>query len=184
MGSLFKILMDSTTKVSYALTRIVSGETLNVAKDGLLAFVFKDKDGNAVIPQLNNEGAVIVSFDAGTTIRTFGKVLKASLTKDVESLIATLSINADKTYTKPSFIYSSYRDLKFRVALVDDAAGTPVETDIYEGILGGSEIYEDVALAIDEFVSGSTGDQEIKLYATPLDNPDDIYVQAAVNELA
>jgi hypothetical protein len=185
MGSLFKLLMDATTSVAYALTRITVGLALDATRNGLLAFVFKDKDGNAVIPQLNPEGAIVVALDAGDTKRVNGSEVKANLTKNVEALVAELTILADKTYTKPSIIYSCFRDLKFRVALVDDADGTPVETNIYEGVLGGAEVYEDIALKQDIFDTiGGTGTQKILFYATPLDNPDDIYVQASVNEVA
>lgn len=185
MGSLFKLLMDATTSVAYALTRITVGLALDSTRNGLLAFVFKDINGNAVVPQLNPEGAIVVTQDAGTTLRTIGSEVKANLTKDVEALIAELTLSVDKSYTKPSIIYSCYRDLKFRVALVDDASGTPVETNIYEGVLGGAEVYEDIALKVDSFnTNGGTGVQKIYFYATPLDNPDDIYVQAAFNEVA
>lgn len=185
MGSLFKLLIDATTSVSYALTRITVGLALNATRNGLLAFVFRDKDGNAVIPQLNGEGAIIVSQDSGTTVRVNGKKLKATLTKDVESSIAELIITAEKTYSRPSIIYSCFRDIKFRVALIDDASGTPVETAIYEGVLGGAEVYEDVSLAQDIFDTiGGTGVQKIVFYATPLDTPDDIFVQASLNEVA
>lgn len=185
MQSLFKILQNVSTEISEALAKINQGDAINGTKNGLLAFAFRDSSGNAITPQLNPEGALLVTHDAGTTLRARGSVLKASLTKDVESLIATVPLTLEKVYNKPSLIYSCFRDIKFRVVLVDDAGGTPVLTTIYEGILGAAEIYEDVALKHDTFSTvGGTGTQELRLYATPLDVTSDIFAQASVNEIA
>lgn len=184
MGNLFKILIDAAG-TSFALTKVILGQAIDNTLNGIPAFSFRDSSGNATMPQLNNEGALVVSNDAGTTIRTKGKVLSGSLTKDVESLIAEITISVSKTFTRPSIVYSCFRDIQFRVALVDDADGTPVETNLYEGVLGGAEVYEDISLDFDIFDTiGGTGTQKVKFYATPLDNPDDIFVQASFNELA
>jgi hypothetical protein len=185
MQSLFKVLQNASTELSEALTKINQGDVVNGVKNGLLAFAFRDSAGNAIAPQLNAEGALPVTFDAGTTLRESSKVLKASLVKDVEELIATITLTVTKSYTSPSIIYSCYRDIKIRVALVDDAAGTPVETNLYEGILGGAEIYEDIALKQDVFNTiGGTGVQELRFYATPLEVTSDIFVNASINEVA
>ena len=184
MGSLFKVLIDAAG-ISFALTKLILGQAVDNTLNGIAAFSFRDNNGNATMPQLNPEGAVVVTLDAGTTFRSNGKVLKASLTKNIESAIAELTLIAEKTYNRPTFIYSCYRDIQFRVALVDDADGTPIETDIYEGVLGGAEIYEDISLEFDEFNTiGGTGTQKLIFYATPIDNPDDIFVNASVNEIA
>ena len=187
MGSLFKVLLDATG-ISHALSKVNLGDSITSALNGILAFAFRDSSGNAVAPQLNSEGAVVVSFDAGTCIRGLGSLLKGVQVDATEAQVAEINLTADRSYSCPSILISSFRDLKYRVAYVDDASGVPSETNLYQGVLGGAQINKDIVLKKDCFdTTGGTGDQRLRVYATPVEtgvDKDDIFCQLSVNELA
>lgn len=182
-NQLFPILVDENG-VSFAPRKIVEGDAPST-KEGSLGFSFKDSSGNVVLPQLNSEGAIVVSSDAGTTIRGYAALLEGSQTKDVEAQVAEIDLTADKTYTKISFHAAAARFAKLRIAYVDDAAGTPAETDLGVIILGAGEMNHKWSLDADLLsTAGGTGDQKLRVYATPLENKlSDIFVSLSANEI-
>jgi len=174
--------------VVYAKTRVIIGLTIDASVNGILAFVFQDKDGNAVVPQLNNEGAVVVSFDAGTTKRNSGRYLFASQTKDQEDPILEIDLTLEKEYTKMSAKVDCFRACFFRIARVDNHGVTPVETDLGYGSTEAGKVTDLITLGVDSFSTvGGTGVQKLILYATPFDTKDpdsDISASMSVNEIA
>lgn len=182
-NQLFPILVDENG-VSYAPREIVEGDA-SAAKEGLLGFSFKDASGNAVLPQLNNEGAIVVSQDGGTTLRNYGELLEGAQTKDVESQVAEIDLTAAKLYSKISFFGAGTRLAKLRMAYVDDAGGTPAETTLGVAILGAGETNVKWDLNVDLLdTTGGTGDQKLRVYATPLENKlSDLFVSVSANEI-
>lgn len=181
------VLKDAANNV-FALTKVVVGLALDGTVNGLAAFVFKDKDGNAVFPQLNNEGAIVVSQDAGTTKRVSGKLLAAAQTKDVESQVIEIDLALEKSYTKMSAKVNNFRAAIFRMVYVDDAGVSDTETDLGYGMTEAGQVSDFIKLDIDTFSTvGGTGVQKLRLYATPLDTKDpdsDIYASMSCNEIA
>jgi len=182
--SISKILKDATG-VAFALSKIIVGQTLTGSENGILGFSFRDSDGKPFLPQFNSENALPVTLDAGTCKPFLGKVLEGALTEDVEALVATLVLTASKDYSNTEVIMSSTREFSYRITNTDDADGTPVETDVAEGIMGDGDLHKNVMPAKHCFTAGSTGTQELRIYATPIDkDPDDIYAHGSANEIA
>lgn len=183
-GQLVKILKDNSN-VAHSLDQLLEGEVFDNTVSTMGAFVFKDVNGNAVAPQLNPEGAVVVSFDAGTTIRNSGKLLAGAQTKDVEAEVVTIDLTADKTYDKISAMVSNFRQSLFRMVYIDDYGVTDTETELGFALLDAGNINEKIALTIDEFsTAGGTGVQKLVIYHTPLDKENDAYASVSVNEIA
>lgn len=183
MSALFKILKDNNND-AIALDQLTEGEVFDSSVSAIGAFVFKDKDGNAVAPQLNPEGAVVVSFDAGTTIRNSAKLAKASQTKDAEEVVAEISLTASKTYNKFSAMVSCFRASLFRFVAIADANGTPVETELGYALIDAGNINENIELIVNEYTAGATGDQVMRVLHTPLDQTSDAYASLSANEIA
>lgn len=168
--------------VSHALRKILEGDVA-AAKEGQLAFAFKDSSGKAVLPMLNDEGAIVVSQDFGTTIRRRGELLSGSQVIDSESLVVEIDLAANELYSKMSAILTGSRHSYFRIAYVDDANGTPSETTLGDAIISSGHYNFKWNLEVDVFSTvGGTGDQKLRVYATPLDKESNLYASISVNQ--
>ena len=188
---LYANLIDETTESSAALSKIVEGSDVdNIdgssgAAKGSLAFSFKDSSGNAVLPQLNEEGAQVVTFDAGTTKRTRGKVDSGSQTKDARSQIAEIILTLEKNYTGLSCSGTATRLTLFEIVQIDDFGGTPTETILGDFICSSGQYNYKFELKQDIFSTvGNTGVQKVVVYGTPLDKVSDFFAAMSINEIA
>ena len=133
MGPLFKILINSANE-ALALTRLAIGQTYDNTVDGIAALAFRDSSGNAVAPQLNSEGAMPVTFDAGTPKSSPNFTHpEGSQTKNQEDLVGKVTLDLNKKYNCFKACGHSLRLFKWRLAYIDDAAGTPVVRKIKSG---------------------------------------------------
>lgn len=183
-GQLVKILKDNNNE-PLALDQLLEGETFDntVSTAGVMAF--KDSSGNAIAPQLNPEGALPVTFDAGTTKRNSAKLVKASQTKDIEAEVVAVDLVADKTYNKLSAQVSCFRASFFRVCYVDDYGVTDTITELGYALVDAGNVTQKISLEIDEFsTAGGTGVQKLVVFHTPLDQTSDAYASASCNEIA
>jgi hypothetical protein len=181
----FNVLEGELDKLGYALTKSNEGDS-PANKDGMTAFAFKDTDGNLVLPQLNPEGALPVTLDAGTTKRARGKVLAGGVTLNTRTLVASIPLTAEKIYNKLSAIVTCSRFTSWEVVYVDDDGGTPTEEILLDGLTGAGAYTAKLGLEIDQFDTiGGTGNQVIKVYAKIEDNKtSDLMASVSVNEIA
>ena len=155
-------------------------------KNGAIGFAFKDNAGNLVLPQLNPEGALTVTFDAGTTLRANALWAEGSQTKNQFDDALILPLTAEKTYTSLSVSGSGTRTGIFEVYRRDDA-GQPGETDTLLGgfLVGAGNYNGKLELKQDIFNTiGGTGTQQLVIKFNPIDKESDVYIQASVNEVS
>lgn len=186
MQSIFKVLLDLTGD-AFALSKVVLGQAITGALNGLLAFGFRDSSGNATMPQLNDEGALPVTLDAGTTI-----VIQA--TKKTQSEMETagqgvrvefgrVSLQADRTYTCPSMFCSATRWTLFELVKIEDVGGTPVEELIGFATLEAGQTNIEFKLEKDKFSTDATvNTKDLVMYATHRDGKaSDTWMKASCN---
>ena len=131
--------------------------------NGLVAFAYKDSSGAVVLPSLNDEGAVVVSFDAGTTLRANGELAAGSLSI-VDITGATLALTLGDKYSKANALVSCRRAALLQIVHEDDVGGVPTETVLLEGIVGPGQFTIPLALLIDLLdTTGGTGVQALKV---------------------
>lgn len=184
LNQIFKILKDATTGEAYALTKRVVGDVMDATVDAMAVFIGKDVDGNAAYAKFNAEGALFVSNDAGAPTNGAPLTLAAgSQTKGVEDEVGTVALEQSKKYGKIDCQIIGTRDALWRLAWVEDNAGTPVETTIGYGFTGPGEPESKICPSIKEFTTTATGDQVIKLYVTPLDKESDVYANVSAYKL-
>jgi len=176
----FPILENSATEAGEVLHLAVEGET-TANKKAMSAFAFKDKDGNFIHPQLNNENVLPVSLDSGTTKRARNKVNgNAAMT-----LIVELDLLLEKVYTKISAIMSSTRTSIYEIRMVDDADGVPIETVIGDAVTGSGQFTFNWSHDVDEVSTvGNTGTQKIRVYGMNNSAISDLRASVSVNEIA
>lgn len=181
---IFPVIADGNG-IAFELRKANQGDS-PAGYNGIMALAFRDSAGNLVLPQLNNEGAIVVSGDAGTTIRDSGALLEGSQTQNVKATVVEINLTANEVYTKMSAIASSTRTALFEIEYIDDAGGTPVATSLGHFILASGQYNFKFALDVDSLsTAGGTGDQRLRLSATPLTNQlSDIYGAISANELA
>lgn len=184
---IFPILEDIEDNCGYAVNRIHEGESpRNIAddddKNGLLAFSFKDKDGNVILPQLNNEGAIVVTADPGQCIRN-GSINTGGDTASYFNL-ATITLSADTTYTRLSAIGSAFRDTDYEIVRVDDVGGANNETILGNFLSGPGQFTSKFNLGNDCFdTNGLTGVIELRLRAINLQKATKTSGYLSINEV-
>lgn len=186
LGQLFKTLIDSTTKEAYALTKRVVGDAMDGTVNAMATFIGKDTDGNAAFAKFNSEGSLVVTGDAGAPTDGDPIVhLEGAQTKGQEDEAGTVALEQSKSYKVgcKDIQLISTRDMLWRAAWVSDNAGTPVETTIGYGFSGPGKPVSYISPSKSEFTTTGTGDQVLKLYATPLDNVSDSYANVKAIKL-
>lgn len=172
--------------------RIVADD-LTTKKNGHLAFAFRDKDDRAVLPKLNNEGAIPVAFDAGTTLRGRGRITAGNVatfdsgTDEINNhaLVAEIALTADREYTKLSAFGSCFRDSEFIVVLVNDEGGSSESSTVLgEFIVGPGNFNQRFDLVIDTFnTTGFTGTCKLQLKASNIKRASKLSGAISVNEI-
>lgn len=174
--------LENDAEQGINLSARVEGET-PVAKQGSIGFSFKDNAGNVVLPQLNPEGAIVVSGDAGTTKRARGEDLDGD---DVSPMdLVTITLAADKLYTKLSAQGSCFRDTEYEIVLIDDVGVSDTETILDIFLTGPGQFTTKSGLDIDSFdTNGFTGVVELHLRAINLNKASKTTASMSVNEIA
>lgn len=174
----FPILEDSVTKEGIALHKTENGEA-SAGKVGATVWAFKDASGNLVHPQLNSEGAIVVTSE--------GAGVPKSATSDGEvagSLtlvtVCEVALSVDKTYGKVSANGSCFKEAIFYLVALDDAA----EVILGSFIVGPGQYSFNLDLIATEFESGSTGTQKLQLKAKNLNKASDFLGSVACLEFA
>lgn len=187
MNSIFKMLLDTANDVAYAVTKVNIGQVINAAVNGLAVFAFRDSSGNATMPQLNDEGALPVVFDAGTLV-TIPAVKKTKAEMETtgqgnRELLGSVSVLPNRKYTCPAMKVSATRLTLFELVLINDLGGTNAETLIdFATLEAGQTNFSDENK--DTFTVGADP-AEIRLYATHIDSKaSDTYGKASVNLVA
>lgn len=183
----FPILEDIETEIGAVLHKINEGDSpRNIAddtdKNGLIGFSFKDSDGNVVLPTLTPDGAIVVSQDAGQTIRGRGQDDDGD--KAAKMTLVTLSLEADKVYNKISAQGSCFRDTEFEIVLIDDVGGAGTETILDQFLTGPGQFTTKSGLTVDEFnTNGFTGTINLVLRAINLNRESKTIGSMSVNKI-
>lgn len=174
----FPILEDAITKEGIALHSSQNGD-LSAGKMGLTAWVFKDKDGKLVHPQLNSEGKIVVTSEgAGTSLvaTSNGEVVGALTLTD----ICEVALTASKTIGKINVNGSCFREAIFYLVQVDDVT----ETIIASFIVGSGAYSHQINMGEYEITSGATGTQKLILKAKNLNKASDFLGSFSALEFA
>lgn len=164
--SLFPILEDIENECAVPVHVLHEGDSpRNIAddtdKNGLIGFSFKDKDGNVVLPTLNEEGAIVVTADPGTCKKLGGLNATGSLTSFD---LAVASLTADTDYSKLKGIGSSTRLTEHQVVIVSDVGGADTETVLATYLNGPGQYTTSVELDCFD-TQGLTAPIELRLRA-------------------
>lgn len=175
-------------------------DDLTTKKNGHLVFAFKDKDGRAVLPQLDPEGNLKVSFDKGIAVQKRGTStngIKATFDGSGEInnhiTIVEIPLTIDRKYDSVYFEGRCFRDTEFLVQLVNDEgqAGESVTTiaDLVTGPGQFKDSFEPKRFEIDTASTGGTeginfaGTVKLRIVAANLNRESKITASIAMNEI-
>ena len=177
-------ILDDGSDVGVVPRAVVDGVTSPAGEYGMIGFSFKNSAGNVVLPQLNPEGAIPVTLDAGTTLRANGELAAGSASLvDVTGALITATLN--KAYSKLNMFVSCRRDALFQLVHVDDSGGSPTETVLVEAVLGAGQYSVPAKVEPDYFdTTGGTGVQEFKVKGMNFNALSSLRAALSVNEIA
>lgn len=158
---LFRTLKDSSN-VAHAIDKMIEGDSPS-AKNGIIAFGFKNSAGNVVLPQLTAGGAIMVDANASAGDPIHARGENAGSLTDID--VATITLTADKVYSDIEAIGSCLRETLFQ--LVQDNNGS--ETVIGDFLVGAGQFSFQWMMDCVQITAGSTGTQELILRAKNLD---------------
>lgn len=193
----FPNLENAETNVGESLHLFKIGDRLvkddlTTKKHGQIGFAFQDEDGRVAMPVLNEEGAMSVTLDFGSTKRASGKStngIKATYDGageiDNHILIAEMALQADYVYTKLSAIGSCYHNTEFRVQLVnDEGQAGEVVTDLGDFLTGAGQFTTKYDHTIDEFnTNGFVGLVKLRVVAANVGRASRISSSISCNEI-
>lgn len=161
LQELFRILRDEGTSAGVAPLSRVEGNA-GPGKAGLIGFSFKDHNDDVILPQLDTEGRLPVTFEgAGVEYYDYDKD-DAGNTSETD--LAEVTILLSKNYSNVWAYGTCNRPTNFVMYYVDDADGTPALTEIGFFIVGSGQFSFELPLknyTLD--TSGGTGTQKFKL---------------------
>ena len=180
LKSLFNILKDQAGDESSPLGSFTEGVNYAGAthKEGLVGFSFKDSTGAVVLPSLNDEGAIVVSEDAGTKLDDFGEHAgdKAAF-QDLATLVLTLENN----YSKICGTISSSRQTEWELVAIDDVGVTDIETLVAKFVTHDEPFHFECVPNVTTV--GGTAVQNLVLRAQNQDAVTPMYGTLCANEL-
>lgn len=160
----FPIVADFSSEEGQSLHSIQSG-TAPSTRRGILGFAFRDSSGNVILPQLDSEGRVPVSFEgAGVEYAEAGELAAGSLTM-VDITGASITLTTSKTYTTIKATVSCFRESVFQIIFDDN--GTPTTLGKFRVGPGQYTFTWDGGKR--KFTSGATGTQTLKVQGQNLD---------------
>jgi hypothetical protein len=174
----FPTLEDAITKEGIAIHKSENGDA-SAGKIGSTVWAFKDSAGNLVHPQLNTEGALVVTSEGAgipKSATSNGEIVGALTLTD----ICEVSLSVSKTYGRISANGSCFKETIFYLVQLNDAA----ETILGSFIVGPGEYSYKLDLGTTEVTSGATGTQKLILKAKNLNKASDFLGNVACLEFA
>ena len=174
----FPVLEDATTKEGVALHKSENGDA-SAGKTGLTAWTFKDASGNLVHPQLNSEGAIVVTSEGAGVPKsgTSDGEVPGSLTLVT---VAEVALTISKTHGKIHAHGSCFKETIFYLIQQDDAT----EVILSSFIVGPGQYSFNADLKSTEFSSGASGTQKLILKAKNLSKASDFLGDISCMEFA
>lgn len=158
--SCFPILADDTSGAGECAISRVEGEVA-AAKEGLIAFSFKDSSGNVVLPQLTAAGALPVDTEGVNFVCLDGYGENASPVVDTPADLVTLSLTDATVYQNMWALVTNSRWTIYRVYWVDDVGGADTESDIGYIQVGPGQFTVCCEMPCKQFTSGTTAELRI-----------------------
>jgi hypothetical protein len=177
----FPILADDVSGAGECAISRVEGEAA-AAKEGLIAFSFKDSSGNVILPQLTPAGAIVVDTEGAnfTCLDAFGE--NASPTVDTEVDLATITLTDATVYQTINVLVTASRWSLFRIYWIDDVGGAGTESDLGYLHVGPGQFTICCTLPCETFTSGTTA--ELRVAGTAKHTSSTMRASLGVREIA
>jgi len=176
----FVILENDTNQGVPAKARVEGNAA--AAQNGLIGFSFKDSSGNVVLPALNDEGAIVVSQDAGTPFQSRAEDATGS-TSLIDLSGSEITVTLGEKYDCIRLNGSCTRDTLFQVVHTDDVGVGDTETVIGDFIVGAGQFSYPLDLGKYEYdTTGGTGTQDFKVKYQNLNKASTVRAALSLNE--
>lgn len=110
--------------------------------------------------------------------------LQSEQTKNVENIAGSISLQQLKDYAGIDCQMIQARDSLWRLAWVEDVGGSEVIHNIGYGYTGAGNPTDVIIPSVKKFTTTSNGDQELRIYMTPLDNVNTAYINLSANKIS
>ena len=135
--------------------------------DALPGLIAKDPSSNFAYLKVNADGELIISNEPDGT-KIFGDAVVTPASLNSAEDVVTLVLTNDKVFEEIQYRGSSYFPVRWEVVQVDDAAGTPSETQHDSFLTGPGQFSFGFEPQWLNFTAGSTGTINLVLRGTQL----------------
>lgn len=165
VAEVFRTLVDDSTGAGEPLISRVEGEVA-AAKEGSIAFSFKDDSGNVILPQLAADGRLPVQVTpAGAELTSSAVDTIVALNTDLS--VVTLTLTISTSYALRFATGSSFQPCIWRVEQTDDAA----MTDVLHWVTGPGDFNYQAAPLCINVTAGASGTQELSIIVQQIRGP-------------
>lgn len=156
------ILTNPDTGAANSPKDMVEGDS-PATRIGTIGFAYKDSSGNVVLPQLNADGEVPVTFDSVVVQKFFnrGEISGGSAT---EATVASVALTPGDVYAEFDWLVSCRRDSYFKLVWHDNG----VDNVLADVMTDAGLTTVPVVLERLQITAGGTGTQEIRIRANNL----------------
>ena len=157
------VTTENASNEGVPLSNAVDATTAAAALNGSVGFSFKDSSGNVILPQLNDEGAIVVSQDAGTPFGARAEDANGS-TSLADLAGSEVIVTLGESYNLFKLVGCCTRETLFQLVHTDDAGVGNTETVLADIIVGSGAYSKEIDLGRYTFdTTGGTGIQNFKI---------------------
>ena len=181
LREVFPVLQDDATGAGKSPISRIEGEA-SAAKAGLIAFAFKDANGNVILPALTAQGKVRVDTEASVAncLDAHGELAAGSVGTLVDVTGASLTLTASKTYRRIGITAACLHAALFQIIQLDNLT----ESIVSEVIVGPGLFTINAELGSLQITAGATGTQTLKVKAKNFTNASSLRATITAEELA
>jgi hypothetical protein len=139
------------------------------ADEGFPVFSFKTESGDYIYPTTDNAGAINVNIGGGGSRISNYATVTATKGSDIDvALIDQTQISATDNISEIEIVASSSKPVLWKLVSIDDANGTPAETERLSFLSDSGEVTVIMKLNHLDYTAGATGDQNLVLRGNQL----------------
>lgn len=176
--------LDDGAGGGVALHKVLEGDAA-AAKNASPALVAKDESGNLIYLKVNALGQLSTTSDTVSGNCKGGHLTKTAGSTSRTQVGADISLVAGKALSSLEWAFYNYRSTEYEIIIVDDPAGTPVETTVMEALCSeGSASAIGRQVCLDDIDTTGMTTPVMRVFGTNLNKASDFRARVTVQEAA
>jgi len=155
--------LDDGTENGVARRKVLEGDAA-AAKNAAASLVAKDNSGNLIYLRTDASGNLLVSNEGSANCIGGHLALTAGSTSRTQ-VGSDFALTAGKALSSLEWSFANFRSTTYEIVVIDDPAGTPVETPVMDIICGEGDFQESGRMiCMDDIATTGMTDPVLRVY--------------------